>query len=53
MKDKDVSVRAIRVYVWSKGIAPSILSLGVRWRYVVNITSWLLYHRETTLVPAG
>lgn len=39
--------------MWRTDIAPSILSLGARWRYVVNITSWPLYHRDTTLVPVG
>ena len=38
-------------YRGSRGIAPPILNLGIRWKRVVNFTSWPLYLRERTPVP--
>jgi hypothetical protein len=35
----------MKVYWWSGGIAPRILDLGTRWRWVVSFTSRPLYHK--------
>jgi hypothetical protein len=36
----------MKIYWGSGGIAPCILDLGTRWRWVVNFTPWPLYPRE-------
>jgi len=38
-----VPVHAMKAYVNSKSIAPLILNLSTRWRWVVKFTPWLLY----------
>ena len=35
----------------SRGITPLVLNHEIRWRWVVNITSWPLYCRKGTKVP--
>jgi hypothetical protein len=37
---------AMKAYWRSEGIAPHILDLGTRWRWVVTFTSWPLYPQE-------
>jgi hypothetical protein len=39
-------VHAMKTYRGSRGVTPVILSLGTRWRRVVNFTPLLLYLRE-------
>lgn len=38
----------MKIYIcrWSGGIAPLILNLRTRWRWVVKLTPWLLYSQE-------
>jgi hypothetical protein len=33
----------MKVYVWSRDIAPLILDLGTRWRLVISFTHKLLF----------
>jgi hypothetical protein len=51
VKGKVFPVHAMRVYRGSRGIAPTILNLGTRWRWVVNFTPRPLYSWERTPVP--
>jgi hypothetical protein len=44
-------VYAMQAYRGSRGVAPLILNLGSRWRWVVNFTPWPLYPWEITPVP--
>jgi len=37
---------AVKTYWSSGGIAPCILNLRTRWRWVVSFTSWPLYPRD-------
>jgi len=48
-KDKVFPVHAIKAYKGIGGMVPHILSLGIRWGWVGNITSWLLYCQKGTL----
>jgi hypothetical protein len=41
-----VLVHVMKAYRENRGIAPLILNLGARWRWVINITPW-----EGTPVP--
>jgi len=43
----------MKTYWETGGIAPCILCLGPRWRWVVSFTPLLLYSRERTPVPTG
>jgi hypothetical protein len=38
-------LHAMKAYVVSEGMAPLILNLGTRWRWVVSLTPQLLYLR--------
>ena len=42
-KSKIVPVYGMRTYGWSRSIAPSILNLGTRWRWVVTVMNRPLY----------
>lgn len=46
LKVKFVPVHAMRVYRWSRGVVPHVLTLGARCRQMVNITPLPLYFRE-------
>jgi hypothetical protein len=43
----------MNAYRWSRGTAPLILmpNLGIRWRWVVSFTIWLLYPRKESRYP--
>jgi hypothetical protein len=49
--EKIFSVHAMKAYSGSRGIAPLILNLSTRWRWVVNFTPQLLYPQKISLVP--
>jgi hypothetical protein len=46
VKGKAVPVHAVKAYRGTRGIAPLILNLGTRWRWVVNFTPRPLYPRK-------
>ena len=46
------TVHTIPEHRFSRGIAPLILNLGTRWRWVVNFTPWMLYPQERNPVSA-
>ena len=46
-----VPVHAMKAYGGKGHIAPHILQLGSRWRWVVNFMPWLFYLQERTSVP--
>ena len=48
---KVVPVHALKVYRRSRGIAPFILHLDIRYRRMVNFTYRPLYPREAGCVP--
>jgi hypothetical protein len=50
-KGKFVAVHAMKACRGSRGIAPLILSLGTRYRWVVNFTPRPLFRRERTSLP--
>jgi hypothetical protein len=50
-KSKAAPVQAMKIYRGNAGIAPLILKLGTRWRWVVNFTSRPLYHLEIAPIP--
>jgi hypothetical protein len=41
----------MKTYLGSGGIAPRILNLDTRWRWVVSIVPWPLHPRRETLYP--
>jgi hypothetical protein len=43
----------MKAYRGSTGIAPLILNLGTRWRWVVSFTPRPLYHRDRIPAPSG
>ena len=45
---KVVSAHAVKAYRGRKGVAPHILNLGIRWRWVVKITPLPLCTQEIT-----
>ena len=45
-KSEIVPVLGMRAYSWSRGIAPPILNLGTRWRWVVTVMHRSLYSRD-------
>jgi len=47
-KGNILSVQTIQAYRGSRGIAPHILSLGTKWKGVVNFAPRLLYIRKRT-----
>ena len=49
-KSKVVRVHNVEAYKGSRGIAPHILNLSARWRWVVNFTPQSLYPWEITRV---
>jgi len=46
-----VPVHALKLYRENRGIAVSILNLGIRWRWVVNFTPRPLYPRGKKRAP--
>ena len=50
VQGKVVPVHATKAYGGSRGKTPPILSLGTRWRWMVNFTPPLFYLREGTLI---
>jgi hypothetical protein len=52
-KGKVVSVRAMKAHRGSRRVAPLILNLGTKWRWLVILTVRPIYFRERTLVPVG
>ena len=50
LKNKVVPVHDVKAYRGSRGIAPLIIDLRTRWRWLVNFKAWLLYQRERTAV---
>jgi hypothetical protein len=50
VKVKFTLEHAMKAQRWSRGIA-LLFNLGTRWRWVVNTTPRLLYHRERDPVP--
>jgi len=46
LKGEVVHVYAMKACMGRRGIAPLILNLGTRWRWVGNITPRPLYHQE-------
>jgi hypothetical protein len=46
-----IPIHATKAYGCSRSIAPVILKLGARWRWVVNFTTWPLYHWISWLCP--
>jgi hypothetical protein len=50
-KSKAAPVQAMKIYRGNASIAPLILTLGTRWRWVVNFTPRPLYHLESAPIP--
>jgi hypothetical protein len=50
-KCKDILAHAMKAYTWSRGIAPLILNLTARWRWVVNFMPGLVYHGKEPWQP--
>jgi len=49
-KKGNVPVNAVKRRRESRGKAPLLLNLGITWKWVGSITTWLLYPREWTPV---
>jgi len=49
-KIKVIFVHTLKAYRGLRGTAPLIPNQGSRWRSVVILMSWILYHGERTLV---
>ena len=51
VKGKLPPLHSVKAYRRSRVIAPLVLKLGNKWKFVVNCTPWSLYPWERTPVP--
>jgi len=51
IKFTEVPAHVTKAHKGRRGRDPLILNFSIKWRWVVNITAWLLYPWRRTLVP--